>query len=123
MKKTIKEMFNEVITMAENSGADNATEIIAFANERIEKLEKKATATGEKKLTVKQKENLGIGDTITAILADAEKAMTIKEILATGKITVADISNQRMSAILKRLVDTGVVVRETAGKITTFKIA
>ena len=98
-KITKKEMFAQI----RNHLTD--PQEIEFINHEIELLEKKSTAS--KKPTTNQVENENFLEVIVNILNASEKAMSIAEIQAMDP--ELPTSNQRMSALMKKLVDSGVV--------------
>ena len=107
-KKTQKDYFNEIITLAQENGQ---TDIVAFCEDRIAKLARKG---GEKKPTAKQVENEGIKDVIVTVLAELDNPVSATAIATDARVNV---SNQRVSALLKQLVADGKVVRtEEKGK-------
>jgi hypothetical protein len=58
---------------------------------------------------------------VKEVLADG-KARTISEILKT-KDEFADLSNQKMTAVVRMMIANGVVTKIVEGKKSTFKIA
>ena len=102
MAKTKREYFSELKVIV----ADNA-DLVAFIDHELELLDKKNSAP--KAPTQKQVENEHIKD---FILAHLVKPMTVSEML---KDFLADypteLSNQRVSAILKQLVEDNAVIR------------
>lgn len=102
MAKTKREYFNELKTIV--SGDEN---LVAFINHELELLDKKNSAP--KAPTAKQLENEKIKD---YILGHLDHAMTISEML---KGFLADypieLSNQRVSAVVKQLVEDNALVR------------
>ena len=106
-KKTQREYFMDIIELAQSAGRDD---LVAFAEDRIEKLAKK----GDKKPTKVQIENEAIKDTIVTVLAELDNPTTAIAIATDARV---DVSNQKVSALLKQLVDAGRVVRtEEKGK-------
>lgn len=84
-------------------------EIVAKLNEMIENLDKKGT--GEKALTENQKANIGFKEDILEYLkAFGEKTAT--EILHAVTTFPKDMTNQRVSALLRQLVLDGKVKKE-----------
>lgn len=102
MEKTRKltkiEMFERVLTrLAEPTEID-------FIKHEIELLESK---NANRKLTATQKQNEELKyEIMTFLLADEENMFSIEEIQAKVP-SVEKLSNQRMSAILKQMVDKG----------------
>ena len=114
-KVTKKDMFNEVIAIAEGLGRQD---IVDFANHEIELLEKKASKSGQTKT---QKENEALIERVFEALETVGKAVTITEL----QIEVAEMgeySNQKLSAMLKKLVDCGRVAKTVDKKKSYFSI-
>jgi DNA-binding HxlR family transcriptional regulator len=80
--------------------------------------EKKNSA--EKKPTATQVENEGIKKVILETLGD--KSMTISE-LQKENSELAEYSNQKISALLKQMVESGSIVREEIKRKAHFKRA
>ena len=115
-KVTKKDLFREVIALATENGRQD---LIDFANHEIELLESKA---GRTTLTATQKENENIKATILAELERIVTPVTISD-LQTQSPALKDFSNQKISALLKQLVDTKQVVKVTDKKKSYFSIA
>ena len=115
-KVTIKENLlkvRDVLVKAEE------TELVEFIDGRLEVLEsKKANA----KLTETQKENVVLKDLIVEILKANGDKMTITE-MQNADEKLATLKNQKISALLKQLVDTKAVAKVTDKKKSYFTIA
>lgn len=113
-KKTKKDMY---VTIAQICSEQQ--DIVDFCNHEIELLEKKNKRSGgTRTMTPNQKENEEIKEQVRKVLK--EEAQSINELLvAIDK----DLTNQRMSAIMKQLVDSGEVIKEKIGKLTGYKKA
>ena len=112
--KTQKEYFEEIITLAK---ANDRQDLADFAQDRINLLDKKAA---NKKPNKVQQENEKSKVKIVEVLADttAETGKTATEIL---KELPELVSNQKVSALLRQLVESGVVTKEVLkGKKTVF---
>lgn len=102
-KLTKKEMFIQIRQQLSNQDE------IAFIDHEIELLENKKQ--GSKKPTATQQENEKFKIEIVEFLdAHIEEKFTISE-LCCGIECLKELSNQRISAILKQLVDTKQVVK------------
>lgn len=101
-KMTQKDYFNEIKVLAEANGRDD---LVKFAEERIEALNKKAA---NKKATKTQEENVGLKAEIKNVLEAAGEKMTVTEIQAKSDI-LGDLSNQRVSALLRQMKEDGIV--------------
>jgi len=114
MAKTKREYFNELKAIVSDNDA-----LVAFIDHELELLDKKNSAP--KNPTAKQIENEKVKD---YILAHLVKPMTISEML---KDFLADypteLSNQRVSAIVKQLVEDNAVIRTVKQRKAYFSVA
>ena len=94
-----------------------AEEVTAKLNEMWYSLDKKSGA--EKPMTENQKQNVGFKDNILATLSDGKKR-TATEILNETPEFPKDMSNQRVSALLRQLYLDGKVQKETVKGKTQF---
>ena len=99
-------------------------ELPADVMEKLEKMkaqvEKKNSA--ERKPTATQKENETYKTAILDYLIEVDTAKTIGEIMK-GCEEVADLTNQRVSALVRQLKDAGLVTREEIKRKAYFSIA
>lgn len=113
-KLTKKEMFGKIMEVcAENS------EIVAFCEHEIELLSKKNSKSTPSK---NQVENENIKVAIVEALQVIGKPVTISELQAQNE-KMAGYSNQKLSALLKQLVDSQEVVKVTDKKKSYFSIS
>mgnify|MGYP003399326590 FL=1 len=112
-KITKKEMF----MMIKAQVKDNA-EMVAFIDHEIELLDKKAS---NKKATKTQEANVGIKSTILAVLEGA-KPMTVTE-MQGASAELGELSNQKVSALVRQLVEAGKVVKTIDKKVSRFSLA
>lgn len=111
------EMFKALKEIADVKANADYT---AFIDNEIALLEKRK-ANKSNSLTKNQKANLGIMATITATLGTLGKPVTVTELVkAIGDDT---LTNQKVSALLKKLVDDNKVVKEYEKKIARFTLA
>lgn len=113
-KKTQKDFFNDIIVLAE---ANDRKDIADFARERIEKLASKSGKVSEKRATeVAENEAL-----VLEALTEVGKAVTVTDLVKTATNAVKDMSGQKVSAYLKKLVEAGKVTKTTEKKVSFFK--
>lgn len=110
---TKKEMFGEILKRV----SDN-TEMVEFLNHEIELLERKASKSTQTKT---QKENEGIKEIILNTLTEISKPVTITE-LQNANTELAEFSNQKISALLKQLVDSKVIDKMIDKKKSFFSV-
>ena len=94
-----------------------AEEVTAKLNEMWAALDKKSGT--EKPMTENQKQNVGFKDNILATLSDGKKR-TATEILNETPEFPKEMSNQRVSALLRQLYLDGKVQKETVKGKTVF---
>ena len=111
---TKKEMFATIATML----SDNV-EVVEFCNHEIELLSNRKST---KSMTKTQKENVQVMENIKVALAEVGKAVTVTELIASAD-ALAGYTNQKVSALLRKLVDEKVVVKTIEGKKALFSLA
>ena len=117
-KLTKKDYFN-ILRNAYPQTAPNYSDVINFIDHELELLSKKNT--GAKKPTAQQTANVGIKD---AILENMEENRLYSIAEIQKEIPgCADITNQRISALLRQLIDDGVIVRTEDKRKAYFSLA
>lgn len=114
-KITKKEVYGEMIKIFEEM---NRMDLVEFAQHEIGLIEKKASKSGTSKT---QEANLGIMETIKNELAGIGRSVTITELQKESE-ELAEFSNQKLSALLKKLVDAGEVTKMVDKKKSYFSI-
>ena len=119
-KMTKKETINLLIDVLNGTKEVEDMQIfVDFLVHERELLEKKSSNSGQ---TKSQKENEVIKDKIVETLRELAKYATITEI-QNANVELSELSNQKISALLKQLVDTGVVDKMVDKKKAYFKVA
>lgn len=111
---TKREMFSLLATV----NADNA-EIVEFCNHEIKLLDAKKSS---KTPTKTQKENEVIMERIALDLAEFDKPVTVTELIAGGE-GLEGLTNQKVSALLRKMVEAGKVVKSIEKKKAFFSLA
>lgn len=111
-KLTKKDYFNKIKEIV----IDNK-ELVDFIDHEIELLNKKSSSKAPTKIQV---ENEKIKEKIIATLVKLDRYATITEI-QEANIELAELSNQKISALLKQLVDTNIVDKTIDKKKAYFK--
>ena len=114
-KMTKKEMFAQIM-----ANYNLTEEERAFVQHEIELLEKKSSKSGQTKT---QKENEILMKQLVVALREMEKPVTISEFQSLSTAEVATLSNQKISALLKKLVESGKVVKTVEKKKSYFSVA
>lgn len=105
----------------EDIAAENLNEIVAKFEGMLHTIENKRS-TVSKADREKQEQNENICATILTVLNAEKCLMTIKE-MQDFDDELAEFSNQKMSAMLKKLIESGKVVKTIDKKITYFSLA
>ena len=117
-KMTKKETINLLIdVLMGNKEVEDVQIFIDFLIHERELLERKSSNSGQTKT---QKENEILKEKIVKTLKELNKFSTITEIQESNA-ELADLSNQKISALLKQLVDTGVIEKVIEKKKAYFK--
>ena len=110
---TKKDYFKELRGMV-----TNRQDLVDFIDHELELLDKKSSKSSETKTQI---ENKGIMEKIVIALQEIAKPVTITE-LQTQSESLKEYSNQKLSALLKKLVDTEQVVKTTDKKKSYFSV-
>ena len=111
---TKREMFAHIASV---NSAD--AEIVDFCNHQIELLD---TRKVSKTPTKTQKANEGLIEQIALDLAKFDKPVTVSELLASGE-GLEGLSNQKVSALLRKMIESGQVVKTMEKKKALFSLA
>ena len=121
-KITLKENFERLagVVKGANINETEKNELLLFINNRIEQINKKASGT-----SAKEKENKALQDQIKAILLDllAQQSEPINIATMLKVEPLSQYTNQRISAILTKLIAEGKVERTVIKKVPFFAIA
>lgn len=113
-KLTKKDYFKELKEIVAEIGR---TDLVDFIDHEVELLTKKGSKSAPTKTQI---ENELVKEKIVATLVKLDKFVTITE-LQDANVELADYSNQKISALLKQLVETEAVVRTVDKKKAYFK--
>lgn len=112
-----KMIKRDVITGLMNGTIAPTSEVAqAYFQNELDLLAKKAQ---NKKASKTQTENVGIKETIVATLVEIGKPATVSEI-QSANVSLSALSNQKVSALLKQLVDNGDVTKTVDKKKSYF---
>lgn len=114
---TKREMF---VTLASLNDVVARPELVEFINHEIELLDNRK-ASSANTLTKTQKENEQILVVIKDVLASIGTPCTVTEMIADDRLNV--YTNQKISALLRKLVEKGEVIKTIDGKKARFSLA
>jgi len=118
-KVTKRERFEMVKEIVLNAGLENEVEMVEFLDNEINLLNKKR-ASGAK--TATQKENEVLVEKLYEVLAEIGRPVTVSELQKENEEFGA-MSNQKVSALMKKLKDAGRVNKVDDKKKAYFSIA
>ena len=121
-KITLKENFERLagVVKGANINETEKNELLVFINNRIEQINKKASGT-----SAKEKENKALQDQIKIVLLNllAQQSEPINIATMLKDEPLRQYTNQRISAILTKLIAEGKVERTVIKKVPFFAIA
>ena len=115
-KMTKRDYFNAILAVLATVEDTDVSGLTAFVNHEIELLENKRSTT---KPTKTQTENLAVKETIVSVLKEIGKPVTITE-MQKFSAELAEFSCQKLSALLKQLVENDKTVTKVTEKKKTY---
>ena len=115
-KVTKKDRFSRIYAIIEESNASDKVELLGFIDHEVELLEKKSSKVT---LTATQKANLEVIEVIKEVLEDKPNS-TVSELIKDERLSA--YTYQKISALLKKLIDGGEVVKSTDKKVSRFSL-
>ena len=115
-KMTKRDHFNSLLAIS--AVAENP-DLVAFINHELELLERKNSA--EKKPTAQQVANQSVKDEILACMVD-DTFYTITDLIKTVPVC-NDMTNQRVSALVRQLVESNSVEKIVDKRKSYFRLA
>lgn len=105
---TKKEMFAEIITVVEGSSIETKVEMLKFLEHEIELLNRKSSKSGPTKT---QLENEVLAQELYEALSTMTEPVTISEFQEKSVYPIASKSNQKLTSLMKKLIEEGKVAR------------
>lgn len=116
VKLTQKDYFNMLEELAIESGRQDLAD---FCVARKAQLEKKASASKE---TANQKANIEITEKLVNELANIKEPVTISDFQKRSEYA-SQFSNQKISALFKKEIETGRIIKTVDKKKSLFSVA
>lgn len=121
-KMTKKDFFKLLVGIVEKTeNFDKKTETLDFINHEIELLNKKSSAPGKKE-TAHIKENEELMELIGIALELFGKPVTVTTMIKENA-EMSKLSSQKLSALLKKMIEAGKVVRTVEKRVPYFSLA
>ena len=115
-KMTKRDYFNAILAVLATVEDTDVSGLTAFVNHEIELLENKRSTA---KPTKTQTENLAVKETIVSVLKEIGKPVTVTE-MQKFSAELAEFSCQKLSALLKQLVENDKTVTKVTEKKKTY---
>lgn len=127
---TKKEMFEKVIALVEGTDTEDKAEIVEKLRHEVDLLDNRKSTS---KPTAIQKANEAILNSIKVVLAEQEHGVTITELLKDPRLSsyevvkgestiVEEMTNQKLTSMMKKLVDSNQVVKTMDKKKAYFSL-
>lgn len=117
-KPTQKELYGELIVIAENAGR---ADLVEFCKDRVALIDKKANSSKAKSAEV-QAENQAITDRLIAELATFKNPVTLTDFIKNNEYA-SQFSTQKIRALFKKPLADGVIVNTVDKKKSLFSVA
>lgn len=117
-KMTKRDWYAVLVGIVEGSDYADKDGALDFINHEVELLAKKSGKTGKTKV---QKENEVLIEQVFDELATMDKPMTVTELQGASEF-LAQFSNQKLSALLKKLKDAERIDKAVEGKKSYFSV-
>ena len=117
-KPTQKELYGELIVIAENAGR---ADLVEFCQDRVAQIDKKANSSKAKSAEV-QAENQAIADRLIAELATFKNPVTLTDFIK-GNEYASQFSTQKIRALFKKPLADGIIVNTVDKKKSLFSVA
>jgi hypothetical protein len=111
-KMTKKEYFALIRTIVEATNREDKAEMLGFIDHEVELLSKKKSSTNSKK----DAELEALCIKVEEALKELGKPVTVTELMKESTHEVATLSNQKLSALLKKCVEVRKTVEKTVDK-------
>jgi predicted transcriptional regulator len=122
-KMTKKDYFKMLLNIVEKSNTENKTDLVTFVNHEIELLNnKKSSSNNSKKEQERKAEQANIQTIILNVLENEKNGLTATEI-QRANTELANYSLPKITAMIKKLVDSGSIIRTVEKKKAIFRIA
>lgn len=125
-KLTKKDCFNLLAEIVMASGSEHAEKLLSFIQNELSLMEKKASKAKEKKANGADS---GIRENVLAVLADNEEPITVSMMMEDSRLTtynsgetVVKMSNQKLTSMLTRLKNEGLVKKEVIKKASHYSL-
>lgn len=118
-KMTKVEKFALVRAIVESAQTENKEMLIEFIDHEVDLLNRKSSKGTQTKT---QKENEILLDQLEEALEEMTDFVTITEFQEFSNSDVAKLSNQKLSALLRKLIDKGTVEKDTFKKKSFFAL-
>jgi len=112
-KVTQRDFFNEIIALAEANGR---ADIVDFAKGRIEVLDRKGSKVSAKHIADVEANEALVYEALSAL----DKPTTVSELVKSATNAVSEMSGQKVSAYLKKLVESGRAIKAVEKKVSYF---
>jgi hypothetical protein len=119
-KITKREMFEQLKAVVLTAEVENVEQLVAFIEHEVELLNKKSASKSKAEIE-KANANVELTQIVREVLANSSVAMTVSEIMKANEV-LAEFSNQKVSYLMRVLVENKEVVKTVEKGKSYFKL-
>ena len=108
-KITKREMFEQLKAVVLTAEVENVEQLVAFIEHEVELLNKKSASKSKAEIE-KANANVELTQIVREVLANSSVAMTVSEVMKANEV-LAELSNQKVSYLMRTLVENKEVVK------------
>ena len=108
-KITKREMFEQIKAVVLTAEVENVEQLVAFIEHEVELLNKKSASKSKAEIE-KANANVELTQIVREVLANSSVAMTVSEVMKANEV-LAELSNQKVSYLMRTLVENKEVVK------------
>ena len=108
-KITKREMFEQLKAVVLTAEVENVEQLVAFIEHEVELLNKKSASKSKAEIE-KANANVELTQIVREVLANSSVAMTVSEVMKSNEV-LAELSNQKVSYLMRTLVENKEVVK------------
>lgn len=120
-KITKREMFEQIKAVVLTAEVENVEQLVAFIEHEVELLNKKSASKSKAEIE-KANANVELTQIVREVLANSSVAMTVSEVMKANEI-LSELSNQKVSYLVRVLVENKEVIKIVDKGKSYFKIA
>jgi hypothetical protein len=119
-KITKREMFEQLKAVVLTAEVENVEQLVAFIEHEVELLNKKSASKSKAEIA-NAAANVELTQIVREVLENSSVAMTVSEVMKANEV-LAELSNQKVSYLMRTLVENKEVVKTVEKGKSYFKL-